>query len=57
MSINLSNYTYNNRVHTSLVTQNSMYFPGYLQVKTMKSKVNLALNHNVCVGNEDMTKK
>ncbi len=44
------------RVPTSLVTQNSMYFPGYLQVKAMKSKVNLSLNHSVCVDNVDMTK-
>ncbi len=56
MSINFSNYTYNNRVPTSLVTQNSMYFPGYFQAKAMKSMFNLALNHNVCVDNVDMTK-
>ncbi len=31
-------------VPTSLVTQNSMYFPGYFQVKAMKFKVNLASN-------------
>ncbi len=45
-----------NRVPTSLVTQNSMYFPGYLQVKAMKFPVNLAQNHNVCVDNVDMKK-
>ncbi len=30
-----------NRVPTSLVIQNSMYVPGYFQVKAMKSQVNL----------------
>ncbi len=44
------------RVPTSLVTQNSMYFPGYFHVKAMKSKVNLVLNQSVCVDNVDMTK-
>ncbi len=37
-----------NRVPTSLVTQNSMYFPGYFQVKAMKSKVNITLNQCLC---------
>ncbi len=48
----------NNRVMvpTSLVTQNSMYFPGYFQVKAMKFHINLTLNHNIYVGNEDMRK-
>ncbi len=36
------------RVPTSLVTQHSMYFPGYFQVKAMKSKVNLASNQCLC---------
>ncbi len=36
------------RVPTSLVTQNSMYFPGYFQIKAMKSKVNLASNQCLC---------
>ncbi len=31
-------------VPTSMVTRNSIYFPGYFQVKAMKSQVNLALN-------------
>ncbi len=33
---------------TSLVTQNSMYFPGYFQIKAMKSMVNLASNQCLC---------
>ncbi len=36
-------------------TQNSMYFSRYFQVKELKSQVNLALNHNVCVDKVDMT--
>ncbi len=32
------------RVTTSLVMQNSMYFPGYFQIKAMKFQVNLAFN-------------
>ncbi len=43
------------RAPPSLVTQNSMYFPGYFQVKAIKSQVNLALNHSV-VDNVDITK-
>ncbi len=43
------------RVPTSLVTSNFMYFPGYFHVKTMKSLVNLALNHSVGVDNLDIT--
>ncbi len=44
------------RVLTSLVTQNSMYFPGYFLVKAMKLQANMALNNSVCVDNEDITK-
>ncbi len=47
---------YISRISTSLVTQNSMYFPGYFQVKAIKSLVNLALNDIVGVDNVDMTK-
>ncbi len=36
------------RIPTSLVTQNFMYFPGYFQVNAMKSQVNLALNQRLC---------
>ncbi len=35
-------------VPTYLVTQNSMYFPHYFQVKAMESKVNLASNQCLC---------
>ncbi len=35
---------------------NSMYFPGYFQVKAMKFQVNLAQNHSVSVNNVDMKK-
>ncbi len=41
-------------VPTSLMTQNSMYFPGYFQLKARKYHVNLASNQ--CVDNVDMTK-
>ncbi len=34
---------------------NYMYFQGYFQVKAMKSKVNLVLNHSVRVDNLDIT--
>ncbi len=44
------------RVPTPLVTQNSMYFPGYFQVKVIKSQFNLAPNRSVYVNNVDMTK-
>ncbi len=42
------NYLWILRVPTSLVTQNSMYFPGYFQVNAMKSQVNLSLNQCLC---------
>ncbi len=41
------------RVPTSLVTQNSIYFPGYFQIKVMKSKVNLD-RISVCADNVDI---
>ncbi len=41
--IKISKCVKTDRVLTSLVTQNAMYFPGYFQVNAMKSQVNLAL--------------
>ncbi len=54
-NIPLTTYTYGWSVPTSLVTQNSMYFLCYFQVKEMKSQVNLTLNHSVAVDNLDIT--
>ncbi len=43
------------RVHTSLVIWNSMYFPGYFQVKAMKSQIHLNLNPRFCLDKVNMT--
>ncbi len=37
-----------NRVPSSLVIKNAMYFPGYFQVKAMKFQVNLTLKECLC---------
>ncbi len=35
-------------LETYLLIRVPMYFPGYFQVKAMKSKVNLASNQSLC---------